>query len=242
MELGLVKGANSHHRGVDGRGGGDVYQDPVYERAPLPLPLPAPRVEKQPKLIVASRNFVLDNALNAKAAHDLRMRKMEDLNSRKDKLAFGPGARGVRKENGSKDVKGGEGKAKRPHVPEQRDDEYAAPSRMQIPLAAASVMVSQSVHSAPNASSGQSRSEKLPASHDPGPYVLPSQASYLNHYGKQKAHSVGQPKKDRHVYDPRGDDDVSSISMSMQQQSVVSKKTEKGVVLPALPGRMGQKW
>lgn len=174
---------------------------------PLPLPRPVPRNgEKKPhKPIVASRNFVLDNALNPKAALEAKQRRADEaLRGKREQLAFGPGAKDVGKKAAP---------AAAPTASARAPVPIPAPAPNQPPPAPGPPPAAQHV-------TEPQRSFLLPGpASNPNPY--PSNGSnyappsYLGHFhGKQRGTAPKEVPRDngRKMMPVGPPDDVSSLT------------------------------
>lgn len=185
---------------------------------PLPLPLPAPRggakaSNPKPKSQNPQRNFVLDNVVNSKAALEIKLKKAQDAEERKDKLAFGPGARDMRQ---AQPAAAGVKQAR--HKPEAPsggggggDGASAGPKNSDVNLNQANK---------PTPSHFQHEQLQLPPpaalQQASAVYVPSSQSSYLQQFGRVKGGAHANPSKARRpAADDHFGDDVSSITASM---------------------------
>lgn len=196
---------------------------------PLPLPLPAPRgakaslSSKPPKSQNPPRNFVLDNVANSKAALEIKLKKAQEAEERKDKLAFGPGARDMR------------------HA--QPAAVGVKQSRLKHEAPSGGGGGGDSGSAGPMTSGGSQANKPTPAPlqheqlHLPPPtgqqpsavYIPTSQSSYLQQFGRVKGAHANPCKARRPPADDRFGDDVSSITASMYSAR------PQPTALPALP-------
>lgn len=191
---------------------------------PLPLPLPAPRggakaSNPKPKSQNPQRNFVLDNVVNSKAALEIKLKKAQDAEERKDKLAFGPGARDMRQ---AQPAAAGVKQAR--HKPEAPsggggggggDSASAGPTNKPTPAH----FQHEQLQLPPPAALQQASAV----------YVPSSQSSYLQQFGRVKGGAHANTSKARRpAADDHFGDDVSSITASMYS-------ARPQPALPALP-------
>ena len=176
----------------------------------LPLPLPAPRAKPKPKLSAPSRNFVLDNALNLKAANELKLKKAQEADNRNAR-AFGPGARDIKKPT----------KEKEKRLSKQQNDADS--------IGRPAVQQAQSPPQPP---------PRQPSPPPPTLYSAPptsqvqfaQQGKYLDNYGRKSQFGVKEMNGKRKPIPP-DNDDISTMTPSVSFGSFAPKP------LPFLPGK-----